>query len=253
MRGKFDHNIIADRIAFELKTGEIQQDRLAIDAGLTGKALDDIINKRTPAQLQHVYDIAQALNCTMDWLCGGDTRMTNDMDTDRIFLSWAIEDIWADDVAPQLTRDEAREVLERAKSKHDCNYGVSWQTLTDTALCVFPRITFDAAIQFCEFAEIADPDFGVTAEEIEKMLDPKRDDPRFTLVCYNRDDLTLTIFANKDRDDENMLYYEIVRDEFEEVKEETGFNIDVSDAECWHEIMPQLDKLMEEAKEGEAK
>jgi len=46
---------------------------------------------------------------------------------------WTMEDVHgvADNNEETLTDDEARKVLERAESKHDCEYGITWETIND--------------------------------------------------------------------------------------------------------------------------
>ena len=46
---------------------------------------------------------------------------------DHIAIKWAIEDV--KEVAPDLTDNECREVLQLAKDKHDANIGINWDVL----------------------------------------------------------------------------------------------------------------------------
>jgi hypothetical protein len=48
--------------------------------------------------------------------------------TDRkIAVVWCIEDV--QEVRPDLTDEQAWEVLQQVKHTHDCNYGITWDTL----------------------------------------------------------------------------------------------------------------------------
>jgi len=57
-------------------------------------------------------------------------------DDDRIMIMWSVEDVLT--VRPNLTRDQAREVLHMVKRKHDASIGVCWQTLEIHADWLFP-------------------------------------------------------------------------------------------------------------------
>lgn len=45
----------------------------------------------------------------------------------QIAIIWSIEDV--QHVRPQLNDEQAMEVLDRIKRHHDCNLGVTWETL----------------------------------------------------------------------------------------------------------------------------
>lgn len=49
----------------------------------------------------------------------------------RIALLWSIEDVQA--IRPNLTREEAMQVLRAVQENHDASAGVSWDTLRDAA------------------------------------------------------------------------------------------------------------------------
>lgn len=56
----------------------------------------------------------------------------------QIAVIWSIEDV--QEVRPDLTADQAWEVLKSVDCQHDANYGVTWNTLADTARYLFgPR------------------------------------------------------------------------------------------------------------------
>jgi hypothetical protein len=50
---------------------------------------------------------------------------------------WCIDDVKA--VRPDLTDDQAWEVLEQVSRNHDAEYGISWTTLETTADDLFPK------------------------------------------------------------------------------------------------------------------
>jgi hypothetical protein len=56
---------------------------------------------------------------------------------DTIEISWHIEDVKA--VRPNLTDEQAREVLEEAEDQHDANIGINWYVLASHADYLFPR------------------------------------------------------------------------------------------------------------------
>lgn len=52
----------------------------------------------------------------------------NDFDEKtQIAIIWSIEDVQG--ISPSLTNEEAMNVLANVKRKHDCNLGVTWDTL----------------------------------------------------------------------------------------------------------------------------
>jgi hypothetical protein len=54
----------------------------------------------------------------------------------QIAAIWAIEDIKG--MRPHLTADQAWEVLERVRDKHDAEWGITWTTLESVADDLFP-------------------------------------------------------------------------------------------------------------------
>jgi len=55
----------------------------------------------------------------------------------QVPVIWSIEDVKA--VCPDLTDDQAWEVLERCHDKHDCEWGFTWQYIEDMADIMFPE------------------------------------------------------------------------------------------------------------------
>ncbi len=54
----------------------------------------------------------------------------------QIAAIWAIEDV--NGIRPHLTDDQAWEVLERVRDKHDAEWGITWTTLEIVADDLFP-------------------------------------------------------------------------------------------------------------------
>jgi hypothetical protein len=62
-------------------------------------------------------------------------KTTNDRDT--ITIKWHITDV--QEVRPDLTDDQAREVLWHAKRYHDANEGINWAVLEAHADFIFGK------------------------------------------------------------------------------------------------------------------
>lgn len=56
---------------------------------------------------------------------------TRETSPDEIAIYWHIDDV--KEVAPDLTDDQAREVLRRAKHNHNATIGISWDVLDTIA------------------------------------------------------------------------------------------------------------------------
>jgi hypothetical protein len=56
-----------------------------------------------------------------------------------IGVVWCIQDV--QEVRPDLTDDQAWEVLQEVERKHDAEYGINWTTLEIVADDLFPRPT----------------------------------------------------------------------------------------------------------------
>ena len=54
----------------------------------------------------------------------------------EINITWSIEDVL--EVRPDLTDEQAMEVLEQVENNHDADVGVSWETLEMWADSLFP-------------------------------------------------------------------------------------------------------------------
>lgn len=48
-------------------------------------------------------------------------------DPDEILISWCVDDVKS--IAPDLTNEQCREVLCRAKQDHDATIGINWEVL----------------------------------------------------------------------------------------------------------------------------
>ena len=62
----------------------------------------------------------------------------------QIAAIWSIEDVQG--VRPDLTEEQAWEVLEEVGRKHDAEYGISWITLETMADILFPLPASDSPI-----------------------------------------------------------------------------------------------------------
>jgi len=65
-----------------------------------------------------------------------ETRMLKEiislLDTkDVIFIEWGVDDVEtrAEELHLQITKKQAQDVLERIDRIHDCNYGITWETI----------------------------------------------------------------------------------------------------------------------------
>jgi hypothetical protein len=74
-----------------------------------------------------------------------DVKEVDDDDDDHIALVWSVEDVLS--VAPELTAEQAREVLYHVKRNHDADRGVNWDTLRFAAELLFPPATPDKDAQ----------------------------------------------------------------------------------------------------------
>jgi len=54
---------------------------------------------------------------------------------DQIAVIWSVEDV--QEIRPDLTLEQAWEVLQRTSSKHDANVGITWETLDHQAQSLF--------------------------------------------------------------------------------------------------------------------
>jgi len=74
----------------------------------------------------------------MDIQARGDKRILDYFDNTRqIAIIWDIDDV--KEGRPDLTDEQAMEVLETIKDDHDAYYGVTWYTLRDITDLMFPE------------------------------------------------------------------------------------------------------------------
>ena len=55
----------------------------------------------------------------------------------EIQISWSVDDVYS--IRPDLTEDQAMEVLQNVKDNHDADIGVCWETLNFWADSMFPK------------------------------------------------------------------------------------------------------------------
>ena len=106
------------------------------------------------ADLLHVLnelverDRAEAAECgftddEMSWLEEGRRAIANARAlastelADEIAVTWHIEDV--KEIRPDLTDDQAREVLQQAEDRHDAGIGITWDVLEIHADDLFPK------------------------------------------------------------------------------------------------------------------
>jgi hypothetical protein len=66
------------------------------------------------------------------------TLPANEADAGSIAIVWNVEDVL--EVRPDLTEEQAKEVLRRVKHGHDANFGINWEVLTTVAGDLFPEV-----------------------------------------------------------------------------------------------------------------
>ena len=54
----------------------------------------------------------------------------------QVAVIWSVEDV--EGIRPDLSGDQAWEVLQRCRDKHDCEYGFTWDYIRDVAGDLFP-------------------------------------------------------------------------------------------------------------------
>ena len=59
----------------------------------------------------------------------------------QIAIIWDIEDVQS--LRPELTDEQAWQVLENAARHHDAGIGINWEVLEATAECLFPEAIDD--------------------------------------------------------------------------------------------------------------
>lgn len=58
------------------------------------------------------------------------------LEKDHITITWHIDDVF--ELRPDLTREQAREVLEIVEKRYDASLGISWEDVEDAAT-IFPK------------------------------------------------------------------------------------------------------------------
>lgn len=75
-------------------------------------------------------------------------------DKDNIVVSWGIEDVIysAADLGYTLNKKQAREILNKTLDQHDCNIGISWETIN----CWIEDFAYDNKLERAEVSEDED-------------------------------------------------------------------------------------------------
>lgn len=66
----------------------------------------------------------------------------------QVAIVWSVDDVQT--VRPDLTDEEALDVLKQAKRKHDCEVGISWSTLRETAAWHFAERVISGVVTFLD-------------------------------------------------------------------------------------------------------
>ena len=74
---------------------------------------------------------AQAL-CQMDYI-----NLYYRETTDWLTIRWHVDDVL--EVRPDLTKEQAKAVLQNLDSGHDACVGINWGVIQDTAWCLYPE------------------------------------------------------------------------------------------------------------------
>jgi hypothetical protein len=95
-------------------------------------------NSTTDAELQerHIYHALERLRCeprTPPPVVDVSTLLES---RGQIAIIWSTEDVLS--VRPQLSADQAWDVLVRCERIHDCNYGFTWELLEAVADDLYP-------------------------------------------------------------------------------------------------------------------
>lgn len=59
-----------------------------------------------------------------------------DQGTEEISVSWCFNDVM--DTHPKLTKEQAIEVLQVVRRRHDAEFGINWEVIRETATSMFP-------------------------------------------------------------------------------------------------------------------
>ena len=71
---------------------------------------------------------------------GTEKQQFDPVDPNReIAITWSVDDV--KHIRPDLTDDQAMDVLYEVKDHHDAEWGVSWTTLSTAAEILFPKIS----------------------------------------------------------------------------------------------------------------
>ena len=75
--------------------------------------------------------------CIMNYIAGENLELVPTGDPDEISIVWSTEDVLC--VRPDLTKEQAREVLYELDHSHDASIGISWDVIDIIAENMFER------------------------------------------------------------------------------------------------------------------
>ena len=61
------------------------------------------------------------------------------LEDDEIAIVWSVADVL--DISPDLTHDQALDVLHRVDRKHDATIGINWDVIDCHASMLYPGVT----------------------------------------------------------------------------------------------------------------
>lgn len=73
----------------------------------------------------------------MTYTADENLKLVKEDDPDEITITWHVDDVLS--VRPDLTKEQAREVLYELDHNHDANIGISWEVIDIIAEGMFER------------------------------------------------------------------------------------------------------------------
>ncbi|HEY9341914.1 MAG TPA: hypothetical protein VIQ23_10050 [Hanamia sp.] len=96
-------------------------------------ALSKITETKEPIEITRFYDVRQrGIKNLKNLFITIEDRSNDDADGNTISIVWSIDDVMeqAKQDEKEITEDQARKVLKMMKDNHDCNYGITWETIS---------------------------------------------------------------------------------------------------------------------------
>lgn len=99
--------------------------------------MDDDLKKQVSEMLYQALELNESGE--MDRLKSKIDDIGGLINPERISIHWAVKDVLS--VVGGITEDEAAHVLGVVEHNHDCNNGITWDTLSITASMLYPNAT----------------------------------------------------------------------------------------------------------------